>query len=137
MLWIKSFHLLFVITWFAGLFYLPRLYVYHTQAEDKDSSHRFKLMERKLFWVIMTPSAVLAIGFGGWLSLGYEISGHWLAVKLLLVVLLIVYHGWCYWVLEAFRHDQNTHGHIYYRWMNEVPVILLTAIIILAVVKPI
>ena len=136
MLWIKSLHLLFMTTWFAGLFYLPRLYVYHAQASDRVGIERFKVMERKLFWGIMTPSAVLALGFGVWLWVGYGFSGGWLTLKLWLVAGVVAYHLWCYFALSAFRHERNRRGHIYYRWMNEAPVLLLLGIIILAVVKP-
>lgn len=136
MLWIKTFHIVFMVTWFAGLFYLPRLFVYHAQAEDQTSIDRFKVMERKLFFGIMTPGAILTIAFGGWLWMGYGVFGNWLNVKLLLVALVIAQHVWCYKALVAFSKDANTHGHVFYRWMNELPVLLLVGIIILAVVKP-
>jgi len=136
MLWIKSLHLLFMTTWFAGLFYLPRLYVYHAQAGDRPGIERFKVMERKLFWGIMTPSAVLAVAFGSWLWLGYGFGGRWLVMKLPLVGLVVAYHFWCYLKLNDFRLDRNRHGHLYYRWMNEAPVVLLAAIIVVTVVKP-
>lgn len=126
-----------MVTWFAGLFYLPRLYVYHAQTSDPLGIARFKIMERKLFWGIMTPSALLTLGFGAWLVLGYDFSGRWLTLKLWLVALVIVYHAWCYLKLRDFAHDRNRHGHLYYRWMNEAPTLLLIAIVILAVVKPI
>lgn len=136
MLWLKSLHLLFMTTWFAGLFYLPRLFVYHAQADDRISIERFKVMERKLFWGIMTPSAVLTLAFGAWLWLGYGFGGDWLRLKLLLVGGVVVYHGWCYCALVAFRRERNRRGHIYYRWMNEAPLVLLLGILVLAVVKP-
>jgi protoporphyrinogen IX oxidase len=136
MLWIKAFHLVFMVTWFAGLFYLPRLFVYHTMADDAVSRERFKIMERKLYYGIMTPGAVLTIAFGLWLWLGYGFSGGWLHAKLALVALLIVYHVWCGLLLRKFREDRNTHGHVWYRWFNELPVVILTGIVILAVVKP-
>lgn len=143
--WIKSFHIIFMVTWFAGLFYLPRLYVYHARAGDRTGIERFKVMERKLFWGIMTPGAVLTLGFGAWLWIGYGfgygpsygLGGRWLTLKLLLVAMVIAYHAWCYLKLNDFQHDRNRHGHVYYRWMNEVPVLLLAGIIILAVVKPV
>ena len=137
MLWIKSFHLIFMVAWFAGLFYLPRLYVYHAQASDRIGIERFKTMERKLFWGIMTPAALLTLWFGAWLWIGYGFSGRWLTLKLLLVTLVIAYHIWCYLKLNDFLHDQNRHSPLYYRWMNEMPVLLLAGIIILAVVKPV
>lgn len=136
MLWIKSLHLIFIVTWFAGLFYLPRLFVYHALADDAAGVERFKIMERKLFWNIMTPSAILALTFGAWLMFGYGVAGGWLTVKLLLVAALVVYHGWCYRRLTDFARDQNRHGHRYYRWLNEAPAVLLIAIVIVAVVKP-
>ena len=139
MLWIKSLHLIFMVTWFAGLFYLPRLYVYHAQAGDPVGIERFKVMERKLFWGIMTPGAVLTLGFGAWLWVGYgaDYGGRWLTLKLLLVAMVIAYHIWCYLKLNDFLRDQNRHGHIYFRWMNEVPIVLLAGIVILAVAKPV
>ncbi len=136
MLWVKAFHIIFMVTWFAGLFYLPRLFVYHAMSDDSPSIDRFKVMERKLFYGIMTPGAILTIVFGLWLWLGFGISGGWLHTKLLLVVLLIVYHLYCGKLLSNFRQDRNQHGHVFYRWFNEIPVVLLIAIVILVVVKP-
>lgn len=136
MLWVKAFHIIFMVTWFAGLFYLPRLFVYHAMSEDSPSVERFKMMERKLFYGIMTPGAVLTIVFGLWLLLGFGISGGWLHPKLLLVVLLIAYHLYCGKLLSNFRQDRNQHSHVFYRWFNEIPVVLLIAIVILVVVKP-
>ena len=136
MLWIKALHIIFMVTWFAGLFYLPRLFVYHAMAEDQTSIERFKVMERKLFFGIMTPGALLTVVFGLWLWLGYGISGGWLHAKLLLAVVLIVYHAYCGKLLIDFKHDRNRHGHVFYRWLNEVPVLILAAIVILVVVKP-
>lgn len=135
-LWIKAFHIVFVISWFAGLFYLPRLFVYHAMAEDRVSQDRFLVMERKLLFGIMTPAAVLAVGFGAWLWLGYGFTGAWLDLKLVLVALLIAYHGYCTWLWFRFRAGRNRHSHVYYRWLNELPVLLLIAIVILVVVKP-
>lgn len=136
MLWVKSFHIVFVVAWFAGLFYLPRLFVYHAMTTDSAGMERFKIMERKLYYGIMTPSAVLAVVLGLWLWLGYGITGAWLHAKLALVVLLIAYHGYCGRLLADFKHDRNRHGHVYYRWFNEVPVLILIAVVILVVVKP-
>ncbi len=136
MLWVKAFHIIFMVTWFAGLFYLPRLFVYHAMSDDSPSIERFKVMERKLFYGIMTPGAILTIVFGFWLWLGFGISGGWLHPKLLLVVLLIAYHLYCGKLLSNFRQDRNQHGHIFYRWFNEIPVVLLIAIVIFVVVKP-
>jgi putative membrane protein len=140
MLWIKSLHIIFMVTWFAGLFYLPRLFVYHAMSDDLPSIERFKIMERKLYYGIMTPGAVLTIIFGMWLWLGYGISGisgsWWLHAKLFLVAVLVAYHYYCGRLLTDFKLDRNRHGHIYYRWFNEVPVIILIAVVILVVVKP-
>ena len=136
MLWIKSLHIIFVVTWFAGLFYLPRLFVYHAMSTDEIGIERFKVMERKLFYGIMTPSAVLTVLFGLWLWLGYGISGGWLHAKLVLVAMLIAYHLYCGKLLAEFKYDLNRHGHVYYRWFNEIPVMILFAVVILVVVKP-
>ena len=136
MLWIKSFHLIFMVTWFAGLFYLPRLFVYHAMAEDAASRSRFKVMERKLYYGIMAPGAVLTVAFGLWLWLGYGISGTWLHAKLVLVAVLIAYHLWCGKLMRDFRDERNTRSHVWYRWFNEFPAVILVAVVILAVVKP-
>jgi len=125
-----------MVTWFAGLFYLPRLFVYHAQSSDRISLERFKVMERKLFFGIMTPGAVLTLLFGIWLWLGYGINGGWLMAKLGLVALLIAYHLYCGMLLLDFKHDRNRHGHIFYRWLNEFPVLILIAVVLLAVLKP-
>jgi len=139
MLWIKALHIAFMVTWFAGLFYLPRLFVYHALATDREGAERFKVMERKLFVGIMTPGAVLTIAFGLWLWLGYGIGAGsgWLHAKLVVVLLLVGYHVWCGKLLVDFRRDRNARSHVWYRWFNEVPVVLLLAAVILAVVKPI
>lgn len=136
MLWLKALHIIFVVTWFAGLFYLPRLFVYHAQCEDQPGRERFKVMERKLFYGIMTPSAALTILFGTWLWLGYGFRGGWLHAKLLLVALLIGYHLYCAKLLLDFKHDRNCHGHVFYRWLNELPVVILVLAVLLVVVKP-
>ena len=134
--WVKALHIVFVVTWFAGRFYLPRLFVYHAQATDREGIERFKVMERKLYRGIMTPSAVLAVLFGLWLWLGYGIGGGWLHAKLAVVVVLIAYHIWCGRLVKQFAADRNTRSHVWYRWFNEAPVLLLLAAVILAVVKP-
>jgi len=135
MLWIKSFHIIFMVTWFAGLFYLPRLFVYHAMSKDKISLERFLIMERKLFYGIMTPGGIITIILGFWL-LDYGYSGLWLNIKLLLVLLLVIYHVYCFKYLMDFKHNRNKHSHIFFRWFNEVPVILLIAIILLVELKP-
>jgi len=136
MLWIKSFHIIFMVTWFAGLFYLPRLFVYHAMSEDAASRERFKLMERKLFFGIMTPGAVLTIAFGMWLWLGYGFYGGWLHAKMALVAVLVAYHAYCGKLMVDFKHDRNVHGHVFYRWLNELPVVVLVAIILLVELQP-
>lgn len=136
MLWIKSLHIIFMVTWFAGLFYLPRLFVYHAMSDDSISQERFKIMERKLFYGIMTPGALLTIVFGVWLLHGYGMTGGWLHAKLSLVLALVIYHIYCGKLLVDFKHNRNQHGHVFYRWLNEIPVLALIAIIILVEVKP-
>jgi putative membrane protein len=125
-----------MVTWFAGLFYLPRLFVYHAMSEDAASRERFKLMERKLFFGIMTPGAVLTILFGVWLWQGYGFYGGWLYVKLGLVAVLVVYHVYCGKLMMEFRRDRNRHGHVFYRWLNELPVVVLVAIVLLVELQP-
>jgi len=137
MLWVKALHIVFMVTWFAGLFYLPRLFVYHALSQDTVSQERFKVMERKLFWGIMAPGAMLTIAFGLWLWLGYGISGAWLHAKLALVVVLVAYHAWCGKLMLDFRAGRNARSHIWFRWFNEFPVVVLVASVILVVVKPI
>jgi putative membrane protein len=136
MLWVKAFHIIAVVTWFAALFYLPRLFVYHAMSEDAASIERFKVMERKLYRGIMTPSAVVAVTLGLWLWLGFGFSGGWLHVKLALVTILLGYHWYCGKLLRDFRDDRNRHGHVFYRWFNEFPVLILVTVVILVVVKP-
>lgn len=136
MLWIKSLHIIFMVTWFAGLFYLPRLFVYHAMTDDPTSSERFKVMERKLFFGIMTPGAIMTIVFGVWLWVGYGITGVWLHAKLALVAVLIIYHLHCGKLLMDFKHDRNTRTHVFYRWYNEFPVLILFGVIFLVELKP-
>jgi putative membrane protein len=138
LLWVKAFHIVFVVTWFSGMFYLPRLFVYHAMTEDQTGKDRFKVMERKLYRGIMTPSAVLTVVFGLWLiwlTPGWLQQG-WLHVKLALVALLIVYHVYCGKLLRDFRDERNTRSHVWYRVFNELPVLALVAIVILVEVKP-
>ena len=137
MLWVKSLHIVFMVTWFAGLFYLPRLFVYHALAQDAIGIERFKLMERKLYFGIMTPGALLTIVFGLWLWLGYGISGGWLYAKLALVAILVAHHVWLGKLMLDFRHDRNRHGDIFYRWLNEIPALpVLVGAVLLGVFKP-
>lgn len=139
MLWLKAFHVIFVITWFAGIFYLPRLFVYHAMADDKISIERFKIMERKLYRGIMTPSGIIATALGIWLVLlnpHWYLSQGWFHAKLGLVILLWVYHLTCYHFMKQFQQDRNQHSHIYYRWFNEAPVLILIGAVIFVIVKP-
>jgi putative membrane protein len=139
-MWLKAFHLIFMVTWFAGLFYLPRLFVYHVMSADAVSVERFKIMERKLYFGIMTPGMVLTFVFGIWMLADYAWETYgasgWLHAKLFLLILLAGYHVLCGKWLDDFKHDRNVHSHIFYRWINEIPVLFLFAIILLAVLKP-
>lgn len=137
-LWIKALHIVAVVCWFAGLFYLPRLFVYHAMSEDAASRERFQVMERKLYRGIMGPSMILTILLGAWmlyLTPGWLSQG-WLHAKLTLVVLLIGYHHACGAMLKRFARGENRRSHVFFRWYNEVPVLFLLAIVILVVVKP-
>lgn len=139
MSWILAFHLISVICWFAGIFYLPRLFVYHAMSEDQISKDRFVIMERKLYRGIMTPSAIATVIFGAWLiatAPDYYLPQGWLHAKLFLVALVIVYHVICGVHMKRLKEDHNPHGHVYFRVFNELPVFALIAIVILAVVKP-
>jgi protoporphyrinogen IX oxidase len=135
MLWIKAFHIISMVTWFAGLFYLPRLFVYHSEAEDKISIERFLVMERKLYFYIMTPGAMLTLLFGFWL-LGSVTSGLWLSIKLGLVTVLILFHMYCGKLLIDIKNNPKSHSQKFYRWLNEVPTVILITVVILVVVKP-
>ena len=137
MLWIKSLHIIFMVTWFAGLFYLPRIFVNLAMVEPGSIAERDRLllMAAKLYR-FMTPLGVLAVGFGLWLWLGYGFSGGWLHAKLALVIGLVAYHLYCGKLLADFKYDRNRHSHVYYRWFNEIPVVNLIAVVILVVVKP-
>lgn len=137
-LWLKTLHIIFMVTWFAGLFYLPRLFVYHAMSEDKISLERFKIMERKLFWGIMTPGAVLTLVFGLWMWGGWRIGFGmgWMHAKLTLVLLLVLYHVWLGKIMLDFKHDRNTRSHVFYRWVNELPVLVLLGAVYLVIFKP-
>jgi putative membrane protein len=139
MLWIKSFHLIFVVMWFAGLLYLPRLFVYHAMSDDVIGIERFKVMERKLF-SITTVGGVGALTFGLWLLVDSAWAAYsaslWLHLKLLLVAGLIAFHLLCGKLMLDFREDRNRHGHRFYRVLNEIPAVTLIAVVILVVVKP-
>jgi protoporphyrinogen IX oxidase len=135
MLWIKAFHILFVTSWFAGLFYLPRIYVNLAMEPDAQAYARLVLMAQKLYR-FMQPLSILALGFGLWLWLGYGFSGGWLHAKLTLVFLLLGYHHYCGKLLKQFATKTSQRSHTWFRWFNEIPVLLLLAIVILVVVKP-
>lgn len=135
MLWIKALHIIFVTSWFAGLFYLPRIFVNHAMETDPKAIARLELMEHKLYR-FMLPLAVLALSFGLWLWLGYHISGAWMHAKLTLVLGLIAYHAYCGKIMRDFKLGTNKRGHVWYRWFNEIPVLVLIAVVILVVVKP-
>ena len=139
MMLLKTLHIIFMTAWFAGLFYLPRLFVYHSMADDKISLERFIIMEKKLLYGIMTPSAILTILFGFLLTYFYYpiyLEQSWLALKMLLVAALIFYHIWCINLYKSFSKNENKHSHIWFRWFNEVPVLALVLIVVLVVYKP-
>lgn len=137
LLYLKAFHVMFMVTWFAGLFYLPRLFVYHALAsQDAQGCERFKVMERKLFWGIMTPGGILTVASGLTMAFVFGDQGGWLNPKMALVLLLVLYHVWCGLLLRDFARDRNTHSPLWYRWFNEAPVLILIPAVILAVVKP-
>jgi putative membrane protein len=136
MLWIKAFHVIFMVTWFAGLFYLPRLFVYHAQAMDDKSRERFAVMERRLF-KLMSIGMLATIGFGVWLMVGWWMPPpHWLEAKLALVVVLIGYHHYCIKLMRDLAAGRNVKTSRFYRWFNEGPTLLLIGIVLLAFVKP-
>ncbi len=139
MLWVKSFHIIFVVAWFAGLFYLPRLFVYHCQCTEAAGLERFKTMERKLF-IIMTIGAAGSLGFGLWMLYWWAQAiwdfQLWLYLKLLLVAALVGFHIYCWQLVKMFRDDRNQHSERYYRIINEAPALALIGIVILVVLKP-
>jgi len=140
-MWLKAWHLIGMVTWFAGLFYLPRLFVYHAMSDDQASIDRFKIMERKLFYGITTPGGVFTLVIGLWMLHDYAWTAFgdhlWLHVKLALLGLLVAYHLYCGKLVADFKHDRNRRSHVWYRWFNEIPVLLLIAIVLLAVLKPV
>lgn len=138
LLWFKALHLIFMVSWFAGLFYLPRLFVNHAMTVDAATSERFKIMERKLYRFI-TPWMILTVlcGIGMLITVPNYLHQLWLQIKLVLVAILIIYHFHCGKLVKDFKHDRNTHSHVFYRWYNEFPVIILIAIIFLAVFRPV
>ena len=139
MLWVKAFHIIFIVCWFSGLFYLPRLFVYHSMSKDQISKDRFVIMERKLFWGIMTPSAIAAIVFGAWLLVAnwsYFMAWWWMRVKLGLAILLVAHHFYCWWYMVKLREDSSFKTHVFFRIFNEMPVFILIGAVVLIVVKP-
>jgi len=137
-LWLKALHIIFMVTWFAGLFYLPRLFVYHAMTEDESTRAQFRIMERKLYYGIMNPGGLLTVLFGIWLWIGYGIGDQslWLQLKIGLVIVLVGYHVWCGRLVKRFQKETNVHGHIFYRWFNEFPVLILVGAVLLVVLKP-
>jgi len=133
---LKATHIIFMVTWFAGLFYLPRLFVYHAMSDDATSLERFKVMERKLFYGIMTPGGLITLITGIWLWLGWGFMGAWIHIKVALVFVLVVYHIWCGVILVQFKNDTNKKSHVWFRWFNEFPVVILVAVVFLVVLKP-
>ena len=132
---IKALHIIFVTSWFAGLFYLPRLFVNHAMATDKATLDRLALMENKLYR-FMTPLGILAVALGMWLWFGFGFTGGWLHVKTMLVTFLIVYHLYCGRLMRAFAEGRNTRSHVWYRYFNEIPVLVLFVVVFLVVLKP-
>jgi putative membrane protein len=135
MLWVKAFHIIFVTSWFAGLFYLPRIFVNHAMETNPAAIERLTMMEQKLYR-FMLPLALLALGFGMWLWIGYGIGGKWMHPKLTLVIGLIFYHAYCGKIIRDFKAGLNKRSHLWFRWFNELPVLALTLIVILVVIKP-
>ena len=139
MLWVRAFHIIAMVTWFAGLFYLPRLFVYHAMSSDAVSIERFKVMERKLYWGITTPGGVLTVVLGlillvyGW---PLYAQAAWMHAKLALVASLVAYHLYLGHLVRVFREDRNLRSHIYYRWLNEYPVLVLIGVVVLVEVQP-
>ena len=138
MLWVKAFHIVSVVSWFAMLFYLPRLFVYHAMAEDTIGKERFKVMERKLYRAIGTPAMIATLVTGAWTASyawDYYFNSVWFWIKVSLVILLVGYHHVCGAIIKRFANDQDAKTHIYYRWFNEFPTIILVAVVLLVVLK--
>lgn len=139
--WLKALHIIAVVTWFAALFYLPRLFVYHAMTDSADIAgrERFRIMERKLYRGIMTPSAIAVFVLGVWLlALNWDFykTQAWMHAKLALVFLLYGYHGLCGKYLRDFANDRNTRSHVFFRVFNEIPVLILVSVVILVIVRP-
>lgn len=139
MRWVLSFHIIFMVAWFAGLFYLPRLFMYHALCRDQPGIERFKIMERKLFFAIMTPAGILTTVLGLWLlsrNWQWYRTQFWMLTKLALVGILWIYHAYCGYLLNRFNQNLNRFSSTFYRWFNEAPSLLLIAIVILVIVRP-
>jgi len=140
MLWLKALHIICMVAWFAGLFYLPRLFVYHAMTDDTTGSERFKVMERKLYYGIMTPAGLLTLFFGLWMLIDYAWLAYgtalWLHIKLGIVGLLVCYHIYCGHLVKQFALNKNQHSHLFFRWFNELPVLFLVAVVLLASIRP-
>lgn len=134
MLMIKALHIIAIIFWSAGLLYLPRLFVYHSECEGDDERRRFCVMERRLYWQIMTPAMCAALLFGALLLPHYR--GDWVVWKLLLVLALVAFHGYCGFIMRRFGRGQTPHGAKFFRWYNEIPALLIVGIVLLVVLKP-
>lgn len=138
-MWLKAWHLIFMVTWFAGIFYLPRLFVYHAMTDDAAGNERFKIMERKLYYFTM-PWMLLTLLFGFWMLYDYAWAAYgsmlWLHIKLLLIAILVGYHFYCGYLVKVFASDRNHRTHVWYRWFNEIPVLILFAVVLLASLKP-
>jgi len=138
-LWLKAFHVIFMVAWFAGIFYLPRLFVNHAETQSKEVAEQLKGMEKRLLYFV-TPFALLTFGLGIAIIYQYGLDwfrhAKWLHIKLTLVLFLLAYHGYCFKLVKTFREDKNTRSGKFYRIFNEIPVIILFVVIILAYVKP-
>lgn len=138
MLWVKAFHIIAMVAWFAALFYLPRLFVYHALSEDRIGRERFKVMERKLYRGIGTPAMVVTVALGVWtasFNWSYYATATWFWIKMALVAVLLVYHFTCGVYVRRFAADEVTHGHVFFRWFNEFPVLVLISVVLLVVLK--
>ena len=137
--WIKSLHIITMVCWFAGLFYLPRLFVYHSTTKDQLGNDRFKIMESKLFYIIMNPAAIMTMASGIALLLmfqGFIFQQKWIWIKLALVAMLITYHCYCGYIIQLFAKDRNPYSEKFYRYFNEIPSVLLILIVVMAVIQP-
>ncbi|XOV80774.1 MAG: CopD family protein [Aestuariibacter sp.] len=138
-LWLKALHLFFMVAWFAGIFYLPRLFVYHAEASEPEVHKTLIVMEHRLWWFVL-PFAILTLVFGVWLILSYGMAwfkqAGWLHIKILLVTLIYLYYGYLYYLMRQFAQNLNSHNARFYRILNETPVLILLAVILLAVLKP-